>query len=242
MRQIIYRILRLFHVYNTMCSFLASFSITLFKTPDGNKFVVLSQQLVDEIYEHKVYDSALPQKGDIVFDVGAHIGIYSLRVAKIIGCNGIVFALEPEKTNYKLLSKHIEINKAENVTPINKALSNKKGTARLFLSDHYSSRNHSLVVEESKFTLIETTTWDELLENLGVHKPDIAKIDVEGAEPLVIQGMNKNLPKTMIIGSYHYPTEAEEVKELLTRRGYKTEQKIINGDDYILAKKVVGAK
>ena len=123
---------------------------------------------------------------NLVFvDVGAHIGYYTCIAAKIIDKNGKVYAFEPEPFNYSLLIQNIRINNLKNVVPVNKAISDKIGKIRLFLS--YEGGQHSIAHSQCCYSSleVEATTLDEFFKDKRV---DIIKIDVEGAEPFVIRG------------------------------------------------------
>ena len=65
------------------------------------------------------------KKGDVVLDIGANIGVYTVLFAEIVGDKGRVYAFEPDPKNFALLKKNIEINKYKNVVLINKAVLNK---------------------------------------------------------------------------------------------------------------------
>jgi FkbM family methyltransferase len=117
------------------------------------------------------------------------MGYYTLLLAKL---NAIVYSFEPEPANFALLKRNVELNNFTNVTLYNKAASDTNGKAKLVLAD-YGTGQHTL--ESSKFGTrtidVETTTID--LQDIA-----FAKIDVEGAELLVLKGM-KALPKKMLI-------------------------------------------
>ena len=94
------------------------------------------------IFRHGFYDQfqteivkKIIKKGDIVLDVGAHIGYFTLIFAKLVGKNGKVFAFEPDPTNFDLLTKNVEINGYKNVILVRKAFSDKTGKTNLFLSN-----------------------------------------------------------------------------------------------------------
>ena len=61
------------------------------------------------------------RNGDIVVDIGAHIGYYTLIFARLVGPKGKVFAFEPEPNNFNLLIKNIKINGYKNIIPVQKA-------------------------------------------------------------------------------------------------------------------------
>ena len=130
------------------------------------------------------------KKNDIVIDVGANIGYYTLLMAKN---NASVFSYEPEPQNFDLLKKNVILNNfSSNVKLYNKAVSNFNGYSKLVLSDH-STGQHKL--EKNRFG---TKSIDVEVTKLELDKIDFAKIDVEGTELLVLQGM-KTLPNKMLI-------------------------------------------
>jgi hypothetical protein len=65
--------------------------------------------------------------GDVVVDLGAHVGYYTLLAARRVGPEGRVFAFEPNPDNFRLLVKNIESNLYSNVIPVQKAVSNGRG-------------------------------------------------------------------------------------------------------------------
>ena len=74
-------------------------------------------------------------EGDVVLDIGANIGYYTLLAARLVGPTGQVIAFEPDQTNFALLRKNVEANGYRNVVLVNKAVSDHNGTAELFLND-----------------------------------------------------------------------------------------------------------
>jgi FkbM family methyltransferase len=140
--------------------------------------------------------------GMVVLDIGANIGYHTLISSKLVGNTGKIYSFEPEPHNFKLLLKNIEINEFKNIIPINKALSNNIGSTKLFL-DTQSDGKHSLSeknVNTNKFIEVEKITLDSFYENMGENRRiDFIKIDVEGAEGLVIKGGGKLLKENDIM-------------------------------------------
>ena len=132
------------------------------------------------------------KKGDVVIDIGANIGYYSLILAKIVGDKGKVFAFEPAPDNYSLLKKNIEINDYKNVVLENLAISDKNGNIELYLSQEsmgwhriypskYCGENHIKV---------KTITLDDYFRDISFKdKISFVKMDVEGAELGILRGM-----------------------------------------------------
>ena len=132
--------------------------------------------------------------GQIVVDVGASIGIYSILLAKWVDKQGHVFAFEPAPDNVKLLRKTIELNQFDNITVTQKAISDKPGIAPFYLVDGISA--HSLVDYGGSIDKIDVEV--ESLDNFfqGYEKPiDFIKIDAEGYDFKVILGMQNIISK-----------------------------------------------
>ncbi len=137
------------------------------------------------------------KEDDIVWDVGASYGIYSIFSAfKTI--KGKVYAFEPESSTYKMLMRNVELNKLQNVVALQFALMDKTSESLLYTSRSANIGTHSMARRtdypvSGKGKLIKTYSGDELVERNEVDFPDIIKIDVEGSEVNVLQGMAKIL-------------------------------------------------
>ena len=107
--------------------------------------------MVVDKYERATTDllKDLLHPGMIFVDVGANIGYFSLLAANLVGTEGTVYAFEPEPGNHELLRKNIELNSYSNIVMIQKAVSNKSGSAPLFLSA-LDSGSHSLYSEAAR--------------------------------------------------------------------------------------------
>jgi precorrin-6B methylase 2 len=64
--------------------------------------------MIKDVYLHQHYDFLDLKSGDVVFDVGAHIGTFSLKAARLVGEDGLVVALEPELENCNLLEVNVK--------------------------------------------------------------------------------------------------------------------------------------
>jgi FkbM family methyltransferase len=132
------------------------------------------------------------KNGMTFIDVGANVGYFSLIAARLVGEDGKVFAFEPDEDNFRLLERNIQENGYKNIKVFMKAISDEVGTARFYL-DSENLCAHSLNKKEnSNFVEVETTILDELLKN---EKVDVIKIDVEGAEQSVFDGMKDIIAK-----------------------------------------------
>lgn len=136
-------------------------------------------------------------EGDVVIDVGAHVGYYTLLMAQLVGKNGKVYSFEPDPVNFELLKKSVEINGFENVVLIQKAVSDTTEKIKLFLGDNDSAINRiydAKLGDAKKSIDVESITIDEYFkENDKLF--NFIKIDSEGSEAKIINGMEKFLTK-----------------------------------------------
>ncbi len=152
---------------------------------------VMQMSLFDyEPIETKIVKSNV-KENDIVVDIGANIGYYTLLMAKL---NSHVYSYEPEFRNFQLLKKNVTHNNfLSNVKLYNKAVSNFNEKSKLFLSE-FTPGEHKLDHDRfrgGKFVEVEVT-------KINLDRIDFAKIDVEGSELHVLEGM-KSLPNKILI-------------------------------------------
>lgn len=152
----------------------------------------------ESIHEKNVVELLFNEiKPDMCFvDVGAYVGFYSVLISKIL-TEGEVISFEMDKNSYKILNKNLEINECYNVITSNKAITDYIGTAKYVTSGLFTSAQSRLDkqlehTQKNEDKVIETTTLDSYFKN-NYKKPDIIKIDVEGAEMNVLNGMEKIL-------------------------------------------------
>ena len=132
---------KMIYVYEEMMSKIGSGIREEFVEINGQKlFLDKEDSLMLSIKHHEheqltvEYFKKIIKKGDIVLDLGANIGYYTLIFAKLVGEVGHVFAFEPDPSNFELLSKNVKENKHENVTLIQKAVSDKNEKIKLYVS------------------------------------------------------------------------------------------------------------
>ncbi|KAB2643323.1 MAG: FkbM family methyltransferase [Verrucomicrobia bacterium] len=128
----------------------------------------------------------------IVFDIGANIGWFTLVAAKHIGDEGAIYAFEPRPETAKMLKRTLTHNKLDDRVHLwNYALLDKWEELNLYSGFHTDNPGGSFVFKgeipssNQEAIKVKAAPLDELLPNIF---PDIIKIDVEGAEPLVFKG------------------------------------------------------
>ena len=138
------------------------------------------------------------KEGDIVIDVGANIGYYTLIFAQLVGASGKVFAFEPEPKNFEILKKNIEVNNYQNIIAEQKIVSDESGMVKLFIAEK-GIVGHRLQqkTDSQKFIEVESIILDNYLKNLNLsEKINFIKIDVEGAEVKVLEGSKIMIEKS----------------------------------------------
>jgi len=170
------------------------------------------------------------KEGNVVIDVGANIGYYTLIFAKLVGEEGKVFAFEPAPENFALLKKNVEINGYKNVVLIQKAVSNKTGRIRLYLSEVEGTTHKIYDSHDGRKSIeIEAISLDDYFEDYN-GEINFIKIDAEGSEASVFQGMQNLLEKNkgVKITTEFFPSalkesgiEPGEYLDLLLKYGFK---------------------
>jgi FkbM family methyltransferase len=130
-----------------------------------------------------------PRVGDVVWDVGAHVGMSAYLLSKMVGPTGKVYAFEPDETNYDYLLLNIERHGLSNVTPVKAALSEKTGRS-VFCMDGTMSAGliDSLAYQDNEHgRMVATLGLEDACRQFG-SVPAYIKLDIEGAELGVIQG------------------------------------------------------
>lgn len=131
----------------------------------------------------------------IVFDLGAHWGLYALVASREIRPEGKVIALEPSSQNYRILLKNIQINGSRNIFPLQAAVGREAGEEKLYLGEdlnlgsfYLAGRGKNL---SPRYEVVKVEKFDTLAR--GYERIDVLKVDIEGAEGLFLEGAKKSL-------------------------------------------------
>lgn len=130
----------------------------------------------------------LLRRGMVVADVGAHVGYHTVRFARLIGPTGKVFAFEPCPATFDVLKRNVRRHKLSNVVLEPMAVTGRSGRIPLYFS--YSSLGNSVVrMSGAEHVLVDCVSLDEYFDRARIRNVDLVKINVEGAEVDVLQGM-----------------------------------------------------
>ena len=225
---------------------------------DENDSLNLAWNRIYDPFETKVMLSLVRPK-DVIVDIGANIGYYTLIFSKITGKGGKVFAFEPGRSNFMILKENLRINNyIDRVVTVNKAVTSEDnreinlylnntnhGMNRIFKSEKYGKGTDSI-------EKIGTITLDSYFSHNQIQKVDFVKLDIEGSEYGAIKGMQqtlKNNESIKIITEFHptsireFGVDPIEFLELLDSFGFdvwsldkitKSKKKIIINDKILI--------
>lgn len=168
----------------------------------------------------------LARNSDVVFDIGANTGIYSL-IAKSLNSQARVFAFEPVRRVFEKLEFNNQLN-GYDINCCESAASDSDGTALIY--DTSAEHTYSVTVGKNLNssdvpvipTTIETVRLDTMIEKLRLSKIDLIKLDVETHEAEVIEGLGKYLEEfqpTMLVEVLN-DTVGQNIEKLVSGKGY----------------------
>lgn len=187
----------------------------------------------DAIYELDPRFAA--KRGDVVIDVGAHIGFYTLRQGLHMGA-GKIYAFEPNPDTFSRLKRNIAANDlGEIVVAENVAVAAREGTVILRISEGSSEGNTIMkagtVAEYGREIEIRSRTLDAIVRDRALKNITILKIDAEGAEVEILKGGMRHalaLAEKIEIET-HSPALRDECERILKDRGFEAALRVPSG-------------
>ena len=226
-----------------------------FSVPKYNyKFYSLITRKIDNFLIHDIYTSMssheddiiehfTPKQGDIVVDIGAAFGFYTIISSKRVGTNGKVVAIEAQQDSFEMLNRNIKLNQLTNVIPLNYAVYSKETKVKLYSSYSIMPERVGKYTKD-KFVEVNADTLDNLLQANGIEQQQVnwIKIDVEGAEIDVLKGATNVLSKSKDIAlliEVHGLNNYRPVVEFLSLYNFKIEfeKTYDSGEKHIIARK-----
>lgn len=181
--------------------------------------------------EYNLVPDFEPREGEVIVDAGAHVGLYACYAAKIAKK---VIAFEPVQQNFQYLLLHKRINRLHNLIALPLALGDKEDVKTMYIGgDSFGSstfyQKHVKVYEKYYPYVISSrvrvTTLDNIMQKLGIDEIDLCKIDVEGAERILLLGGQNLLRlkriKKIVVEVHKSINNIEDVTSLLMYFGYK---------------------
>ena len=140
----------------------------------------------------------LVRPGDHCLDVGANIGVHTVRLAKLTGPGGLVTAVEPDPGLAVRLGRNVALNGLENVRVVNAAATDRAGEMTLYRPGELdTNRGRASLVRHPYLTGASTTVPGRTLDEIcGGNPVSLIKIDVEGHESTVVRGATQVLGRS----------------------------------------------
>ena len=167
------------------------------------------------------------RRGDVLYDVGAHIGLVALIGARLVGPEGKVFAFEADPENSLRIVGHVQANSLPQIEMIRSAVWSECKTLFFRRADNATSRNTGGVIESlensccGEIISVPAVTLDRFAEEHCA--PNVIKIDVEGAEGHVLKGAETLFrdAEPVLICEVHSVQASAVVSKWLAERGYR---------------------
>ena len=176
------------------------------------------KKILFHYYQEDAYENedAQVNKSDIVIDAGANMGIFSLLAATK---GAIVYAFEPQPYFYSILCENISLNNFNDIiTPICCGISDHKGQFVMSI-DRDNLLSASITINRGSDSCeINCTSIDQWVEENNIQRVDFIKVDIEGAERLLLLGARKTIQRwkpKLAISSYHYPDDPVVLKKII---------------------------
>ena len=176
-----------------------------------------------EVVRMREFVDALKQ-GDVVYDVGANVGIYSLHASFEVGSSGWVYAFEPLERNLRYLRQHLALNNLQNCTILESAICNAEGMLAFSIADWEPSM--ARLSPTGEITVPSTTLDVCIYGEKRLRPPNVLKIDVEGAELEVLSGAARGIAEfhPIIFLEIHGPELHRDCRDFLVAKGYSVEE------------------
>ena len=161
---------------------------------------------------------------DIIIDIGAHIGLFTLYASQYC-TNGIIFCFEPVEENYSVLLDNITQNNLKNVKPFKSAVSKSESTITIYRNK--DEAGHSMFSFTSHALKVNSISLKKIIDENSVNQCNLIKMDCEGAEYEIIESLPleyfKKISKLII--EYHFadskPKLVNDIKTKLMTASFK---------------------
>jgi len=226
------------------------------KTSNGNNIRLISDEddevlaqlfwpwSSEEVETIMIYIN-LVESSNVIFDIGAYNGLYSI-IAASINSNAVIHSFEPNPQTYKVLERNIYANDLSNININNLALSDSIGEVKFFIPSGSTLASDSSMVQgfrpNSREISVKSETIDSFTKKNNIHTIDLIKLDVESAEHIVLSGGLNQLinGRPIIICEVLYKRNEKELHNVLDKFNYNYYWNTDRG--LIMSKEICGDK
>lgn len=184
-------------------------------------------------WEGEIFDACAPLvlPGEVVLDVGAHVGYASLRLAAMTGKTGRVIAFEPMPAHRKAVAVQFALNGiTEQLTLVDAAASDRAGTASFSVPGGANEGVGALATTKPGALTVATIRLDDWLDGAGITQVALCKMDIEGAEALALPGVSRFLAEgrmgALLLELHpdelpHFGSSVDAVVAMIASHGYR---------------------
>jgi FkbM family methyltransferase len=173
----------------------------------------------DDVWLRNVYYPYQPRRDHVVMDVGAHMGFFTLKIARKVAR---VIAVEPDPTNFEYLRRNVNANGlGGKVAVVNLALGEKE--RRIFLDRDGYGFGRTKTTSVKTGVSVRMTTIDRLVDRAQLDRLDVIKIDTEGSELEILKSATATLRRykpDLLLAAYHFDHEFVHLARFLKSLGY----------------------
>lgn len=179
-----------------------------------------------KLREYRVAEDIIRSAIDPIIDIGAHSGLFTLY-ARALNPTARLVAVEPEANNLSLLKQHLAENQVSEVEIVGGALAEKTGKRKLLISS--DTHNHRLIDSDMSVTgadvqIVPAYSLKDLFKKFSITRASLIKMDIEGGEYEVIEGMKAEDYKIFdaLVMEYHdsFEHSHQEVENTLRENGF----------------------
>jgi FkbM family methyltransferase len=206
------------------------FRIQASDSPESIAAEIIAQELQSDCYGLSRIDF---KDGDVVLDIGAHIGLFAIYAALRFP-QVLIHAVEPFPDNYELLLQNLDRNGIENVQAHHQAVSGDGRFLEMVTNRQNSggSTCHSRTLCYRRQTGIPSTTLDQMFDSLGIDNCKLLKIDCEGSEYEILFSTGTLSRVEYLSGEFHQ-------NEMLLSQGYTAERLVDHCEKHIARDKLM---
>ncbi len=179
---------------------------------------------IAEVMNQVLFERTI-QPGEVIYDVGANVGLHTLLLSRLCGSEGKVYAFEPWPENAEKLAANLELNYIRNVEVIPWAVASRSRLAKFRAGPDNSQGklidDSSQAASRGDFE-VQAISLDDFVAQRGGRAPSLIKIDVEGGEGEALRGASQLLREVrpIVICEIHSEVVGEVVRAILTEAGY----------------------
>jgi FkbM family methyltransferase len=188
-------------------------ALRVYTSPFGQKILYrprsLDRMVLWEQWGASDYQTITVKEGDVVVELGGHIGTSTLNYSHLVGPTGAVYSIEALPENFAILKRNLESNRVANVKAFDLAIVGDESVHEVVLrTNPYNSGGHSILelsLPEEARTVCPAMTLERFNEKQGISRIDILQMDIEGAEFDILLNADGELLRSIpqIMFEYH---------------------------------------